>query len=304
MKIPCPLQFLTLFLIAGLTIGFAAEPETGAEPKVENLGWKREPFKQLDDITLNVWIKTPEGHTADSSSPAMVFYYGGGWKGRNIAHFQPQGDYLVSRGMVVVLADYRAESKYGGTPFDCTEDAKSAMRWVRANAKRLGIDPNMIAAGGGSAGGHLAAATATVPGLNSDTDDLDVSPVPNALALFNPVYDNGPKGYGHERVGDRYKEISPLHNIDGDTPPTIVFLGSQDKLIPVETAEAYEAKMKEAGVRCDTHIYEGRGHGFFNPGRGGNSDDYVDTVKKMDAFLVSLGFLKGEATEPPVPPKS
>lgn len=196
--------------------------------------------------------------------------------------------------MVVVLADYRAKSKYGGTPFDCAEDAKSAMRWVRAHAKELGINPNMIAAGGGSAGGHLAAATATLPGLNAETDDLDVSSVPNALVLFNPVYDNGPKGYGYERVGDRYQEISPFHNISKSTPPTIVFLGSQDKLIPVSTAEAYEAKMKEVGVRCDTHIYEGRGHGFFNPGRDGNKD-YEDTVQKMDDFLVSLGYLKPKA---------
>jgi len=304
MKIPCLLQLAAIFIfMGGVTVAPAqAEKEPGSEPSIEKDGWERHPFKKVGDIQLNVWIKTPEGHKASDSTPAMVFYYGGGWKGRNIAHFQGQGNHLVSRGMVVVLADYRAASKYGGTPFDCTEDAKSAMRWVRAHAEEFGINPKMIAAGGGSAGGHLAAATATVPGLNAETDDLDVSSVPNALVLFNPVYDNGPKGYGHDRVGDRYKEISPMHNISETTPPTIVFLGSQDKLIPVSTAEAYEAKMEAAGVRCDTHIYEGRGHGFFNPGRDGNAD-YIDTVKKMDEFLVSLGYLKGEAGEIVIPKK-
>ena len=112
--------------------------------------------------------------------------------------------------------------------------------------------------------------------------------------LFNPVYDNGPKGYGYERVKDRYKEISPFHNIKKGSPPTIVFLGTKDKLIPVSTAEAYEAKMKAVGSRCDTHLYEGQPHGFFNKGRRG--DHYGATVLEMDKFLISLGWLSGKPT--------
>ena len=115
--------------------------------------------------------------------------------------------------------------------------------------------------------------------------------------LFNPVYDNGPEGYGYDRVKDYYQEISPLHNIASGVPATIVFLGTEDKLIPVATAEKYEAKMKAAGSRCDTHLYEGQPHGFFNYGRGGGRC-YRDTVHKMDKFLASLGYLEGEPTIP------
>ena len=78
-------------------------------------------------------------------------------------------------------------------------------------------------------------------------------------------------------------------------PPTIVFLGTKDSLIPVSTAKAYEAKMKAAGCRCETHLYEGQPHGFFNEGKGDNSH-YIKTVTAMDKFLASLGFLKGDPT--------
>ena len=102
---------------------------------------------------------------------------------------------------------------------------------------KLGVDPQRIGAGGGSAGGHVAAAVATVPGLNEEGEDLSTSCLPDALVLFNPVYDNGPEGFGYTKVKERYKEISPMHNLREGMPPTIVFLGDQDKLIPVSTGE-------------------------------------------------------------------
>ena len=114
---------------------------------------------------------------------------------------------------------------------------------------------------------------------------MSVSSKPDALVLFNPVYDNGPKGYGHSRVKDYWKQISPMHNLDKETPPTIVFLGTKDKLIPVATAKKYRLLMKEAGVRSELLLYEEQAHGFFNTSK------YDETVKEMDRFLVSLGFL-------------
>jgi acetyl esterase len=176
--------------------------------------------------------------------------------------------------------------------FESVTDGKSAVRWVRANAKRLGVDPERVMAGGGSAGGHVAAAAATVPGLDEKREDSSISCKPDALVLFNPVFDNGPpNGYGYERVGERYKEISPIHNIGKGAPPTIVFLGTQDELIPVATGRKYERLMKEAGGRCELHLFEDEGHGFFNRG-----DNYYKTSMLMDAFLNSLGYVKGEAT--------
>ena len=121
-----------------------------------------------------------------------------------------------------------------------------------------------------------------------------MSCIPNALVLFNPVFDNGPDGYGYERVKAYWKEISPLHNIKQNTPPTIVFLGTKDKLIPVATAKAYQSKMKSLGVPSDLHLYEGQPHGFFNKNR--SEEHYRKTVLEMDRFLIDLGYLKGEPT--------
>jgi acetyl esterase/lipase len=64
---------------------------------------------------------------------------------------------------------------------------KSALLWVRKKANELGLDANRSAAGGSSAGGHLAAATATVNGFDGKSDDLKISAAPNALVLFNPA---------------------------------------------------------------------------------------------------------------------
>jgi acetyl esterase/lipase len=244
-------------------------------------------------LILNVFY--PEGHAPKKDKrPAIVFFFGGGWSGGNPSQFEPHCEYLASRGMVAMSADYRVKSRQGTPPFECVKDGKSAVRWIRQNAKKLGIDPERLAAGGGSAGGHVAAATGTVSGLEEDGEDLSVSSKPNALALFNPVYDNGPRGYGHSRVADRYKEISPIHNIRKGTPPAIVFLGDQDKLIPVSTANKYKALMEKAGSRSDLHVYAGQPHGFFNKGKKGNY--YEKTVLEMDKFLISLGWLKGKPT--------
>ena len=258
-------------------------------------GARVETYKTIEDLKLYLYIFEPHGHSASDARPAAVFFFGGGWNGGTPRQFEPHCRYLASRGMVAMVADYRVKSRHKTTPFECVKDGKSAVRWVRANADRLGIDPNRIAAGGGSAGGHVAAATGNVPGLEEPGEELDVSSVPNALLLFNPVYDNGPGGYGHERVRGRFHEISPLHNIKPGAPSTIVFLGTNDALVPVATARAYESKMKECGSRCVTHLFEGQKHGFFNKGRSGDKY-YQATVLEMDRFLISLGWLDGEPT--------
>lgn len=165
---------------------------------------------------------------------------------------------------------------------------------MRENAERLGIDPARIAAGGGSAGGHVAATTGICDGLDAPAEkDSKTSSKADALLLFNPVYDNGPKGYGHERAKSWFPAISPAHNISKDDPPTIVFLGSKDSLIPVATAEKFDADLKAVGVKSEVWIYEGQPHGFFNESK--NKEAFLDTVLKMDAFLVSLGWLEGNA---------
>ena len=198
--------------------------------------------------------------------------------------------------MIAFVADYRVKSRQNTGPDACVADGKSAIRWVRKNAKRLGVDPARIAAGGGSAGGHVAAATGMCDGLDDSAEkDSGISSKANALLLFNPVYDNGPTGYGHARTKKWFPAISPAHNVSRDDPPTIVFLGSKDSLIPVATAKKFDEDLKSVGVKSEIWIYDGQPHGFFNEGK--NPKAFLDTVRKMDAFLTSQRWLEGDVDE-------
>ena len=246
-------------------------------------------YKKVGDIELKLHVFEPQ-KAAAKARPAIVFFFGGGWVGGTPSQFYPHCAHLAEHGVVAISAEYRIRSKHKTTPFDCVADGKSAIRFVRSHAKEMGIDPDRIAAGGGSAGGHVAAATATVPALDDENDDLKVSARPNALVLFNPVYDNSSNGYGFDRVKERYAEISPMHNINKGMPPAIVFLGTEDKLIPVATAKEFQRRMEGVESRSELKLYEGEGHGFFNAGRKDNKN-YNQTVSEMDDFLKSLGYI-------------
>jgi acetyl esterase/lipase len=253
-------------------------------------------YKTVEGSELKLYVTKPADWNPGDARPAIVFFHGGGWVGGSPGQFTEHSKYLASRGMVAVQVQYRLlERKDKEPPTKCIADAKSAMRWVRSRNEKLGIDPQRIASAGGSAGGHLAAFVGMVEGLDDPADDVSVSAKSNALVLFNPVLDNGPKGYGFARVGDDYKRYSPFHNVSADDPPGIFFLGSEDRLIPVETAHAFQKKMRAAGVDCEVMIFEGQPHGFFNHGRSGNKC-YYETVLATDKFLQSLGWLKGPAT--------
>jgi acetyl esterase/lipase len=267
-----------------VSTAFAAH--TVGEPKV---------YKKIGDRELRLHVLKPAGWSAGDRRPALVFFHGGGWTAGMPTAFNQQSEYLAARGMVCVQVEYRLLERTGKEPpLVCVQDAQSAMRWVRAHAVKLGIDPQRIGAGGGSAGGHLAAFCGMVGGLDDPADDLAVSPRPDVLVLFNPVFDNGPVGgWGQARVRERVKEFSPAHNVTADDPPAVVFLGREDKLIPVATVERFQAAMKKAGVRCETFFYDGQGHGFFN------QEPYKSrTMIETDRFLASLGWLVGPPTLP------
>jgi acetyl esterase len=249
-------------------------------------------YKKVGERQLKLFLEKPADWKASDKRPAVVFFFGGGWVAGKPEQFAKQSAYLATRGMVGVRVQYRTMPKGDAAPPTlCCADAKSAMRYVRSHAVQLGIDPQRIAASGGSAGGHLAAFTALVEGQDDAQDDLAVSCKPNALVLFNPVFNNGPGQWGYGRVGQRYKEFSPAHNIKKGAPPTVVFLGDQDRLIPLSVLRDYEAEMRKVGVRCDAHVYPDAGHGFFN------RDPFTtQTLIEADKFLASLGWLKGPPT--------
>jgi acetyl esterase len=247
-------------------------------------------YKQVDTHQLNMEVYYPPGFDSGNHFASMVFFFGGGWLGGNRNQFAHHAAYFAKRGLVCFLVDYRTKLN-NTTPFESLKDAKSAIRYLRMHAPAFKIDPTKLIASGGSAGGQLAAATAIVEGYNEITDDLSVSSVPNALVLFNPVIDNGPGGYGYERIGEAYKRFSPLHNLKKGVPPTIIFLGTKDALVPAATAIYYQLVMEKLGSRCDIKWYEGQPHGFFNYS---NFANYRQTIIEADNFLQSLGFLKAD----------
>jgi acetyl esterase len=276
---------LTICFLAASLMSVTASnlPEQDTIPAVEV-------FKKIDTLNLHLNIYRPDGFNPASKHPAIIFFFGGGWVGGSTKQFHKQSLYFASRGMVAVTAEYRVSSRNKTTPFEAVADAKSAIRFLRDNATRLGIDPKRIAAAGGSAGGHLAAA-ADLTKLDEPSENLKVSSRPNALILFNPVFNNGPGEYGYDRIGERYPEISPYHNIREGAAPTVVFLGTKDKLVSVHTAKSYQSKMIENRNRCELFLYEGQVHGFFNTG-----EYYLKTVREADIFLESLGYIRGKPT--------
>lgn len=249
-------------------------------------------YKVVAGRPLRAFVVKPNGWKASDERPAVVFFHGGGWVIGSPSQFNEQAKHFAARGVVCVTVEYRLIKPKNELPAHPIQDAKSAMRWVRAQAKELGIDPKRIAGAGGSAGGHLAAFTALVPGIDAAGDDLKVSPRPDGLLLFNPVFDNGPGQYGFDRVGERYLEFSPAHHISPQAPPTIVMLGTVDKLIPVSVVENFQSLMTKAGVRCDAKFYEGQGHGFFNfSAENPDKASFRQPLLAADEFLVSLGWL-------------
>ncbi|WP_417747452.1 alpha/beta hydrolase [Rosistilla oblonga] len=276
--------FVSLIVFAS-ALAAAAEPEAPSHV-----------YKTVDGRKLKLYVTEPTGDSAGQLRPAIVFFHGGGWVGGAPGQFTSHSQYFASRGVVCFQVQYRLLYRKSKTPpIVCIEDAKSAMRWIRARSKQFGIDPNRIASAGGSAGGHLAAFVGCVDSGDATSDDLSVSAKSQAMLLFNPVYDNGPGGWGTARVRDRYKHFSPAHNLSKDDPPSIVFLGSNDRLIPVATAEKFRDASEAVGVDSELHVYADQGHGFFNVG---NDDGrwYRLTVIAADRFLNKLGWIDGPPT--------
>jgi len=290
-----------LGVLAGLLclLGENAFAEKDSREKYSwTLGFKPDksiPFYQPEKgEPLKLDIFFPEKHTPQDKRACIVFFFGGGWTSGSTEQFYGYSKYLSSRGLVAISAQYRTKGSHKVTPRECVEDGKRAIRYVREHAKELGVDPDKIIASGGSAGGHVAAACAMCPKIDA-TPDSTVSCSPNALILLNPVYDNGPEGYGYKTVIEYWKDISPFHNIRKGVPPTGVFFGSNDNCVPVATVKAFEKQMTEAGNTCESHIYEGEAHGFFHISKGGRKM-FEDVLVKTDSFLVKNGYLTGPNT--------
>ncbi|MFO0790689.1 MAG: alpha/beta hydrolase [Pirellulales bacterium] len=251
-------------------------------------------YRKAPEGELFLHLYFPQGWNAADTRPAIVLFFGGGWRTGSYEQFAAQAEYFASRGLVAAAADYRIFTQHHTTPDKAVEDAKAAMRWMRAHAGELGVDANKIIAAGGSAGGHLAAATATLEDFDAPGDDAKVSCQPCALVLFNPVLNfTGMKErmfFNDDVENDEMKKkLSPTLHLTKNTPPAILFYGAEDKFL--SQGEEYVARAKELGVRAELYVAPKMSHGFFN-----RTPWTAVTTRAADDFLESLGYLQGEPT--------
>ena len=258
-----------------------------SQNKIQQIKPEKILYKNTNEGELNLFVYKPLEFDIKKKHSCIVFFHGGGWNSGNPEQFQRQSRYFASRGMVAISVEYRIRNKHGTSPIQAMEDAKSAIRFIRSNTKLLSIDPNKIAAAGGSAGGHLAAVAGNIDLFENPNEDLSVSSKPNLLILYNPVLHFVRKWQWIKNPSN----ASPYENLKKGAPPTIILTGTEDKIVPVELVKNYKKRMESIGSRCDLILYEGAEHAFFNRG-----DDFVDTVLQTDIFLKSNWYLSGPPT--------
>ena len=281
-----------ILIVATASCSSAEQPQsselkkqTDSPGRVEKHVYKRTP--QAD---MEIFIHLPEDWQPTDNRPAIVFFFGGGFFTGRIAEFTRHANYLASRGMVAARADYRVADRHGTMPDKCVEDAKSAVRWLRSNANKFGIDPNRIAASGSSAGGHMSACTFTTIGLEAEGEDLSISSKPNLLALFNSSLDHDWKKSNNPGFREMTDILSPNDNLTSDLCPTILFYGMEDPRHLMDGLD-FVYKSGKLGNTVELYVAEGQSH---------NSSKYSPwferTLYRMDQFLAKQEYLSGEPT--------
>lgn len=223
---------------------------------------------------------------------AIVLLSGRGWSTGQADCDVTQAEHFAAKGMVSVCALYRAAVPTKSTPLDSMADVRDAIRWVRANAAALGVDPNRIAVQGSSSAGHLAASAAIFEVRGS------VSPMPNALVLYSPAVDVDTNQTLQQLLGTKETaaNISPASHVTAGLPPTIILQGDVDTVTPIAGAKKFCDKMQQMGNRCELNTYMYMGHLFTPKGKRDDQAPQTDprvaaaALAKVDAFLTSLGY--------------
>lgn len=278
----------------------AAAQSAGDKPTV----LKDVVYARIGDRALRINLTLPSDATA-KPHPAILWVHGGGWcMGDHNADLTDDFG-LNGHGFVTGSIEYRLsqEAKYPAQIQDC----KAAIRFLRANAKKYGIDPNRIGVWGGSAGGHLVALLGTTGGIKAleGTDNPGYSSRVQAVCdLFGPTdfSESGIKGYKPEVVamidgllGGPVKEhrglarmASPVEFASKDDPPMLILHGDQDPLVPMSQSEELYTALKRVGADVTLVKVKNAGHGF-TPAQ--KSDPSCDELKKMvlEFFAKELG---------------
>ena len=245
-------------------------------------------YKTSDTCDLKLHIFKPAGIRKGEKRPVIVFFFGGGWSYGTPLQFYRECTYYASKGIVAIAADYRINFLNKTTAFESVADARDAIRWIRMHALHLNADTARIAAAGASAGGHLAAVT----GIIDEKPVGKVSSKADLLLLYYAVVDNSNRGYGSDAIKERYQEISPIHNINPQSPATLFILGTKDPIVSVQTARDFVAKLRDNGVYGELHLVEGAGHPIFSYTQP-LTDVFYRIRELTDAFLDKNGYFTG-----------
>jgi len=258
------------------------------------------PYKRVAGRTYRIEVFPPRRRRGARGRPAIVWFSGGGWRFGGLGVYDRQCAYLASRGMVAACAEFRAAGRGRYTAAWAAEDAKAAVRWLRVNARRLGVDPGRIVAAGESSGATMAAQTALCPGFEPADEPLGLSSVPNALVLLDPPMDWRTLGkLFMRRMGmpeEESRRLTPNLHLRPDMPPAFLAFSREDFLIRGlrETARLVRR------LRLPVRVREVRAqpHGFFKV----TPWNEISTGW-IDRWLVSIGFLRGRPSiEPPALP--
>ena len=244
-------------------------------------------YKTVSGKDLKMDVFLPVDYSSEGKRfPSIVIFHGGSWaEGESNWHW-PDCTYWSKRGMVAVSVDYRLKNRdQVQVPLACVKDAKSAIRFLRSNSSRLKVDPKRIVAMGDSAGGQLAAATATLTDTktNDDAYELSISCVPQAVVLTCPWFKTSP-------------DLSPPKHLREGVPPFITFAGGSDTAISVTEMIEFHQALKKQNIVSELYIGNQGKHGFCN-GRNPYNRFFYWSVALTDRFLVKQGILN-EASIP------
>jgi len=220
-------------------------------------------------LLLDLYV--PTGRT--KAGPAIVFIHGGAWKSGKRGDLKYYCVKFAEKGYVTATASYRLVKE---APFPAAvEDVKCAVRWLRANAAAYRVDPNRIAVSGNSAGGHLALMVGYSddpalegaggnPGVSSRVcavvDFYGPTDLTSEYARKQRLITDFLGGKTFEEAPEVFKQASPLCHLTKDDPPTLIFQGTLDNLVPVAQSDALAEKLKELGIDCVYERYEGWPH--------------------------------------------
>ncbi|MGY1812691.1 alpha/beta hydrolase fold domain-containing protein [Blastococcus sp. SYSU D00820] len=254
----------------------------------------------------------------DGPHPVALFLHGGGWRlgsrhaaGPAYAGQSPSPfERLAAAGIAVASADYRLTGE-AQWPVQL-HDAKAAVRWLRARAGDLGVDPGRIAAWGESAGGHLAellgltgdrpelagevgvtgpsSAVAAVVAWYAPSDVAAVAPDTGADPADPTTREAQLLGAPAPAVPERAAQASPVTHVSGGAPPVLLLHGRADRFVPCVQSERLAAALADAGAAVELHAYDGADHMWL-----GAPEAAADAVERTLAFL-TVQLLDGYGT--------